>query len=231
MPIIEANPVNIGGTAIGGRKTTIVTSIFSVESVSLLSKFRDDTYDPRLVYEVRYDLFRRGNGNDLRNLVSGLKDLSVDFIFTYRFNTKEEGRLMYETAISLDVPALDIEVGGMTGIDLGAYGGTVIISTHDFKGGRVSHMLNGMMRLGGNIYKLASSYSDPHGFLLDLSDLYTFKRDSRVPVSLVPMGDGNSALRLFSGYMISDIVYASAEAGTAPGQLSRKDYDEFFRRF
>ncbi|MCL5667428.1 MAG: type I 3-dehydroquinate dehydratase [Candidatus Thermoplasmatota archaeon] len=231
MPIIEANPVSIGATAIGGRKTTIVTSIFSVDSVSLLSKFRDGTYNPRLVYEVRYDLFRDRDLGDLRKLVSGLKDMSVDFIFTYRFSSEQEGRLMYETAISLDVPALDIEVGGITRIDLAPYGGTVIISTHDFKGGRVSHMLNGMMRLGGNIYKFASSYSDPHGFLLDLSDLYTFKRDSRVPVSLVPMGDGNSALRLFSGYMISDIVYASAEAGTAPGQLSRKDYEEFFGKF
>ncbi|MCL5441900.1 MAG: type I 3-dehydroquinate dehydratase [Candidatus Thermoplasmatota archaeon] len=231
MPIIEANPVNIGGTAIGGRKTTIVTSIFSGDSDSLLSRFRDGTYDPGFVYEVRYDLFRERDSGDLGKLVSGLKDLSVDFIFTYRFSAGQEGRLMYETAIALDVPALDIEVGVMPGIDLSAYGGTVIISTHDFKGGRVSHMLSGMMRLGGNIYKFASSYSDPHGFLLDLSDLYTFKRDSRVPVSLVPMGDGNSALRLFSGYMISDIVYASAEAGTAPGQLSRKDYKEFFGKF
>jgi 3-dehydroquinate dehydratase-1 len=231
MPIIEANPVSIGSTAIGGRRTTIVTSIFSADSASMLSKFRDGTYNPRLVYEIRYDLFSGGGLEDLRKLASGLKDLSVDYIFTYRFSSEREGRKMYETAISLDVPALDIEVRGMTGIDLAPYRGTVVISTHDFNGGRVSHMLNGMMRLGGNIYKFASSYSDPHGFLLDLSDLYTFKRESRIPLSLVPMGDGNSALRLFSGYMISDIVYASAETGTAPGQLSRKDYEEFFGKF
>ncbi|QRF75936.1 3-dehydroquinate dehydratase [Thermoplasmatales archaeon] len=231
MPIIAAEPVKIGRSDIGGRKTTIVTSIFSADSMSLLSRFNDGYYGKGLVYEIRYDLFHAKGKAELEKLISALNGMSLDFVFTYRFIDSREGKEMYDTAISLGAPAIDIDVSCINWIDLSRYRGTVIISTHDFNGGRVSHMLNGMMKFGGDIYKLASTYTDPHGFLLDLSDLYSFKKENRVPLSLVPMGMENSAFRLFSGYLLSDIVYASGESLSADGQLTRKEYEDFYKKF
>jgi 3-dehydroquinate dehydratase type I len=107
----------------------------------------------------------------------------------------------------------------------------VILSTHDFEGGRVSHMLRAMLKLGGDIFKLASSYKNAHAFLLDMSDLYTLKEELKVPIVLVPMGEKNSVLRLFSGYFLSDIVYASSGRNTAEGQLTRQEYEKFLEKY
>lgn len=231
MPIIEATPVMIGDKRIGGEKATIATSVFAKSAESFMSRFSDGSYPKSYLYEIRYDLFQERSVENLRELLSFLNSQDIDFIFTFRFTERSDGIRMYNTAVEMNAPAIDIDISGMTGISFDSYKGTRIISSHDYEGRRISHMLNGMAKLDGDIYKLASNYTDMHAFLLDMSDLCTVKENLKVPLVFVPMGKKNSALRLFSGFMLSDIVYAGTEKTTADGQLTRKEYEDFFKRF
>ncbi|MEM0155462.1 MAG: type I 3-dehydroquinate dehydratase [Thermoplasmataceae archaeon] len=231
MPLIEAAPVMIGKIKIGGEKATVVTSIFSKSSVSLLNELQRGIYNPDFLYEIRYDLFKQTSVEELRSIFEYLQKRRLNFIFTYRAAGSPLMKELYQLAIDMQAPAIDIDVSSFTGVELESFGGTVILSTHDFQGARVSHMLRAMLKLGGNIFKLASSYASSNAFLLDMFDLYTMKEELKVPLAFIPMGERNSALRLFSGYFLSDIVYARAGQKTAEGQLTRSDYERFFRKF
>lgn len=231
MPRIRGNQTFIGKIPIGNPKSTIVVSIYDRNSREFIEKLENGNLSPRNLYEIRYDLFDEKSPEDLVFLLKELDQIDVDYIFTYRTTNSEIFSKMYGVALDKLAPAVDMDVTMHRQFRRKPVDGKLMLSYHAENHREIPEALSEMKIFDPDLYKIASFYEGEIEFLQDLISLYQFKEESRKPFSFIPMGSGNSFLRVVSAYAISDFVYARNDSGTAEGQLTYEEYEKIFRYF
>jgi 3-dehydroquinate dehydratase/shikimate dehydrogenase len=140
--------------------------------------------------------------------------------------SEEERRAILSDALALGAEYVDLEWNGTCADLMQRTGGRrVIVSHHDFSG--VPADLNGlsqaMLSSGAEIVKIAITAHS----LRDCLTLRAIGKNTRVPVSLIAMGEPGIASRVLAGWMGSCWTYAGD--GVAPGQIPAKRMHEEFR--
>ena len=143
--------------------------------------------------------------------------------------SEEERRSILSEALSLGAEYVDLEFRGSCADLMEKTGGRrVILSHHDFEGmpADIDAMSREMLASGAEVVKLAITAHS----LSDTLKLREIGKNTRVPMSLIAMGDAGIASRVLATWMGSCWTYAGE--GVAPGQLSeRLMHDEYrFRR-
>ena len=150
----------------------------------------------------------------------------------YFAGSEEERRSILSDALSLGAEYVDVEWNGSCADLVERTGGRrVILSHHDFKGvpADLRDKAQAMLSSGAEIVKLAVTAHS----LRDCVTLRDIGRNTRVPMSLIAMGEAGIASRVLASWMGSCWTYAGdAAASNAPGQISaRQMLDEYrFRR-
>jgi 3-dehydroquinate dehydratase/shikimate dehydrogenase len=143
--------------------------------------------------------------------------------------SEEERRTILSEALALGAEYVDLEWQGSC-LDLmeRTGGRRVVLSHHDFTGvpADLTAMAQAMLSTGAEVVKLAVTASR----LGDCLTLRTIGKNTRVPMSLIAMGEAGIASRVLATWMGSCWTYAGD--GVAPGQISeRLMQDEYrFRR-
>jgi 3-dehydroquinate dehydratase/shikimate dehydrogenase len=132
--------------------------------------------------------------------------------------SEEERRAVLSEALSLGAEYVDVEWQGGACADLLAQSGgrSIVLSHHDFTGvpRDLEQIAQAMLSSGAEVVKLAVKASR----LTDNFRLRAIGNDTRVPMSLVAMGDAGMASRVLASWMGSCWTYAGE--GVAPGQIS-----------
>ena len=143
--------------------------------------------------------------------------------------SEEERRLILSEALALGAEYVDLEWNGPC-VDLmqSTGGRRVILSHHDFSGvpNDLREMAQAMLASGAEVIKLAITAHR----LRDCLTLRDIGKNTRVPMSLIAMGEAGLASRVLASWMGACWTYAGD--GAAPGQLpASRMQDEFrFRR-
>lgn len=214
-----------------GSETAIATSIFDHDAEAMVKGFKSGRRKPEHLYEIRFDLFRKRDENELSVILDFLNSIEVDYIFTFRSPDGDDLRKFYGMAADYEVPAVDVEVSVFDELARDATFRTLVLSHHSYSGEKVVDSCREILRQSPDIIKLASSYSRYEDFQDDFIELQRIKRETAKCMSFIPMGAGNSFLRVLSAYVISDLVYAREDSQTAEGQLTRMDYESSFKIF
>jgi 3-dehydroquinate dehydratase/shikimate dehydrogenase len=143
--------------------------------------------------------------------------------------SEEERRAILSEALALGAEYVDLEWRGTCADLMERTGGRrVILSHHDFQGvpADLGSMSRDMLASGAEVVKLAITAHH----LSDCLILRDIGKNTRVPMSLVAMGEAGIATRVLAGWMGSCWTYS--DAGAVPGQLSeRLMHDKYrFRR-
>lgn len=143
--------------------------------------------------------------------------------------SEEERRVILSEALALGAEYVDLEWRGSCADLMERTGGRrVILSHHDFNGmpSDLDAISHDMLASGAEIVKIAITARS----LSDCLTLRAIGKNTRVPMSLIAMGEAGIATRVLASWMGSCWTYAGDNA--APGQLSeRVMHDEFqFRR-
>lgn len=231
MPLIGCTGTWLGKINMDGRETVIATSIFDHDSEALMEAFKSGRRKKEQLYELRYDLFRKKDEKELSSIVDFLNSMEVDYIFTYRSTDVEDLVRFYGLASDMGTPAADIEVSVLGDLNADLKFRTLVLSHHSYSGEKIQQSCREILSLSPDIVKLASSYSRYEDFQDDFIVLQKIKKETGKCMSFIPMGSGNSFLRIVSAYVISDLAYAKEDSQTAEGQLTRSDYETFFRLF
>jgi 3-dehydroquinate dehydratase / shikimate dehydrogenase len=140
--------------------------------------------------------------------------------------SEEERRAILSEALALGAEYVDLEWNGAC-VDLmeRTGGRRVIVSHHDFAGvpADLGGLAHAMLSSGAEIVKLAIT---AHG-LRDCLTLRAIGKNTRVPMSLIAMGEPGVPSRVLAGWMGSCWTYAGD--GAAPGQIPAKRIQEEFR--
>lgn len=231
MPLIDCKAVQAGNKKIGGGLPTIVTSAYGKSADDFIESFKNGKRNESYLYEIRYDLFKSRNLQDAKRILDFLNDRSVDYIFTFRSEETDLALSYYEVASRCEATAVDIEFSVWKEIqDKGSYK-TLILSYHSFDGNSILAHYKEISSAGSDVIKLASTYNKFDSYNEDLLGLKEMKARDRKCLAFVPMGRNNAFLRVFSGYVLSDLVYAKEDTETAEGQLTRGQYENFFSSF
>lgn len=231
MPLIRCNRTSIGKKVLDGSETQIATSIFDHDAETLENAFRSGRRKPDLLYEIRFDLFNKKDGGELSAILDFLNSSDVDYIFTFRSTNGDDLRNFYSIAADNHVPAADIEISQFGKLPSDVKFNTLILSHHSYTGEKVQDSCKEIISQNPGVVKLASSYGKFEDFQEDFIELQKVKRETGKCMSFIPMGAGNSFLRVLSAYVLSDLVYAKEDTQTAEGQLTRTDYESFFKVF
>lgn len=140
--------------------------------------------------------------------------------------SEEERRAILSEALALGAEYVDLEWRGTCADLMERTGGRrVILSHHDFKGvpADLGTMSREMLASGAEIVKLAITA----GSLGDCLTLRDIGKHTRVPMSLIAMGEAGIATRVLAGWMGSCWTYAGD--GVAPGQLSERVLHDEYR--
>ncbi len=181
-------------------------------------------------YEIRYDLFYEQSEENLVKILNFLNANNVMYIFTFR--SKDNKKLIdtYNIAINNNAPVIDIDINSFN-YDRSIFKNSkLMISYHGNNDDNVIKILNNIMKIKPDIYKIALTYTNNEKFINDLNKIYKFKSKNKIKIAFIPMGNKNSFLRVVSG-IVSDILYARYIDNTAPGQLSIEDYNNVFKIF
>jgi 3-dehydroquinate dehydratase / shikimate dehydrogenase len=143
--------------------------------------------------------------------------------------SEDERRAILCEALSLGAEYVDLEWKGSCADLLERTGGRrIVMSHHDFEGvpADLDALAQAMLASGAEVVKLAITARG----LRDNVTLRNIGRNTRVPMSLIAMGDAGLPSRVLATWMGSCWTYAGE--GAAPGQLSeRVMHDEYrFRR-
>jgi 3-dehydroquinate dehydratase/shikimate dehydrogenase len=143
--------------------------------------------------------------------------------------SEEERRSILSEALALGAEYVDLEWNGTCADLMERTGGRrVILSHHDFGGmpADIRGMAQSMLASGAEVVKLAITAER----LRDCLTLRDIGKNTRVPMSLIAMGEAGLASRVLATWMGSCWTYSGE--GVAPGQLAPKQmHDEYrFRR-
>ena len=143
--------------------------------------------------------------------------------------SEEERRAILSEALSLGAEYVDLEWKGSCADLMERTGGRrIVMSHHDFEGvpSDLDDLARAMLASGAEVVKLAITARD----LRDNVTLRNIGKNTRVPMSLVAMGDAGLPSRVLATWIGSCWTYAGDAA--APGQISeRLMHDEYrFRR-
>ncbi len=182
-------------------------------------------------YEIRYDLFSDKSGENLIKILNFLNENNVLYIFTFRSDDNNELMNIYSIAVKNSAPVIDIDINSFN-YDRSIFKNSrLMISYHGNNDDNVIKILNRITEIKPDIYKVALTYTSNEKFISDLNEVYKFKSIHKINMAFVPMGENNSFLRVVSGGLVSDILYARYIKNTAPGQLSMEDYNSIFKIF
>ena len=209
----------------------VYTSVFFQDFAHMKSEFENNLKSYSNHYEIRYDLFRDRSMKNLKNTLQYLNSHEIDYIFTFRSSDKNNIELMYSTAMEYAPPVIDVDMGSFVFENDFFKGSRLMISFHGKNDDDVPTILNHMSRLKPDIYKVALSYTDTGKFLSDLHFVYLYKKQNNIKIAYIPMGTGNSFLRVVSAYIVSDYSYASYGQPTAPGQISSDQFNSVLGMF
>lgn len=143
--------------------------------------------------------------------------------------SEEERRAILAEALALGAEFVDLELQGSCADLLQQTGGRrIVLSHHDFERmpADVNALAQAMLGSGAEVVKLAVMASR----LTDNVTLREIGKNTRVPMSLIAMGEAGLASRVLANWMGSCWTYAGQ--GVAPGQISEQlMHDEYrFRR-
>jgi 3-dehydroquinate dehydratase/shikimate dehydrogenase len=143
--------------------------------------------------------------------------------------SEEERRTLLAEALALGAEYVDLEWQGSCADLMERTGGRrVVLSHHDFSGipPGLRDLSQAMLGSGAEVVKIAVAASR----LSDCLRLRAIGQQTRVPVSLIAMGEAGIPSRVLASWMGSCWTYAGE--AIAPGQISeRRMHDEFrFRR-
>jgi 3-dehydroquinate dehydratase/shikimate dehydrogenase len=133
--------------------------------------------------------------------------------------SEEERRAILAEALALGAEFVDLEWRGSCADLMERTGGRrIVLSHHDFTGvpADVHDVAQAMLASGAEVVKLAVMASR----LGDCLTLREIGRNTRVPMSLIAMGEAGLASRVLASWMGSCWTYAGQ--GVAPGQLSEQ---------
>jgi 3-dehydroquinate dehydratase/shikimate dehydrogenase len=144
----------------------------------------------------------------------------------YFAGSEEERRSILADALALGAEYVDLEWNG-TCADLmeRTRGRRVILSHHDFSGvpADIHDKAASMLASGAEVVKLAVTASS----LRDCLTLREIGRSTRVPMSLIAMGEAGIASRVLASWMGSCWTYAGD--AVAPGQISAQHMQDEYR--
>ena len=139
--------------------------------------------------------------------------------------SEEERRTILSEALSLGAEYVDLEWQGSCADLMQKTGGRrIVFSHHDFSGvpADLPQLSQAMLASGAEVVKIAATAHK----LADLLTLRAVGQQTRVPVSLVAMGDAGIPSRVLAGWFGSCWTYAGDNA--APGQISAQRMTEEF---
>jgi 3-dehydroquinate dehydratase/shikimate dehydrogenase len=140
--------------------------------------------------------------------------------------SEEERRAILAEALSLGAEFVDLEWRGTCADLMEQTGGRrIVLSHHDFNGipTDVQGLAHSMLASGAEVVKLAVMASR----LSDNITLREIGKNTRVPMSLIAMGEAGLASRVLANWMGSCWTYAGH--GVAPGQISEQVMHEEYR--
>jgi 3-dehydroquinate dehydratase / shikimate dehydrogenase len=140
--------------------------------------------------------------------------------------SEEERRSILSEALALGAEYVDLEWNGTCADLMERTGGRrVILSHHDFTGvpGDLADMAHAMLASGAEVVKLAVTAHR----LSDCLTLRAIGKKTRVPVSLIAMGEAGLVSRVLATWMGSCWTYAGD--GVAPGQRPLKAMHDDYR--
>lgn len=140
--------------------------------------------------------------------------------------SEEERRAILAEALALGAEFVDLEWKGSCADLMEQTGGRrIVLSHHNFEGvpADVRELAHAMLASGAEVVKLAVMASR----LSDNVTLRDIGKNTRVPVSLIAMGEAGLPSRVLANWMGSCWTYAGQ--GVAPGQLSDRVMHEQYR--
>ena len=136
--------------------------------------------------------------------------------------SEEERRSILTEAFALGAEYVDLEWNGTCADLMERTGGRrVILSHHDFSGmpADIGAKAQSMLSSGAEVVKLAVTANR----LRDCLTLREIGKKTRVPMSLIAMGEAGLATRVLASWMGSCWTYSGD--GVAPGQISVRQID------
>ncbi|KAA8922309.1 type I 3-dehydroquinate dehydratase [Thermoplasma sp.] len=224
MPLYSGDRISIGKFVIGSPMPIVVTSVFYEDVETFIEKLQNRTLSDRNLYEIRFDMFTEREVSDEEELISALREMDIDYIFTFRGKDAKE---YYETAIRKMAPAVDIDMDLIGKINVKPSVTRIIGSYHTSDPAAMMNALETMMASDVDMVKVACSYSDDQEFLADLNRIIDVRKGRKKPMAFIPMG--RTFWRALAGYYVSDIVYAMNERPTAYGQPPADYYYQAFK--
>jgi 3-dehydroquinate dehydratase-1 len=209
----------------------IYTSIFFDDFKQMKFEFEHSMKNYSHHYEIRYDLFKKHSMDELEKILQYLNSIDVDYIFTFRSGEKSEIEKVYGKAINYSPPIIDIDMNSFIFKNQPFKDSKLMISYHGKNDDNVKIKLKRMEELKPDIYKIALTYIDYNKFIKDLQYIRAYKKENKVKIAYIPMGNLNSFLRVISAYFVSDYSYASYKEATAPGQITLEQFHTIFNMF
>ena len=202
----------------------------TADTTAELRTRRDQVVDADLI-ELRVDTVKDPSA------AAALAGRKKPVIFTCRpksqgghfAGSEEERRAILSEALALGAEFVDLEFTGSCADLMERTGGRrIVLSHHDFDGvpANLPELAQAMLSSGAEVVKLAITARG----LRDNVTLRHIARGTRVPMSLIAMGDAGLPSRVLATWIGSCWTYAGN--GVAPGQISdRVLHDEYrFRR-
>lgn len=218
--------MHIGRFEVGRNSKNVAVSLFSDTSLDLVTLFENSVLPSSRLYEIRYDLFAKKSGPDLKYLIGGLGSLDISYIFTFR-GVPEEVIKFNKIAVDMNVPALDVDLS-LAGT-VGRNFGNTIVSQHLSDRRPTVREMEELLDENCGMVKLAVTYGDYGEFMQDCLKSLELRKRFDKPFTLVPMGEKSRGMRIASFVMVSDLAYARLEKETAPGQLTYEEYRKILR--
>ena len=140
--------------------------------------------------------------------------------------SEEERRAILNEALALGAEYVDLEwQGGCADLIERTGGRRIVLSHHDFNGvpSDLRNLTQAMLASGAEVVKVAVMASR----LSDCVTLRALGRNTRVPISLIAMGEAGMPSRVLASWMGSCWTYAGD--GVAPGQITAERMQDEFR--
>ena len=199
----------------------------TADTTAELRARRDEVTDADMV-ELRLDTVKDPSA------AAALADRRKPVIITCRpksegghfSGSEEERRSILSEALALGAEFVDLEWNGTCADLLERTGGRgVILSHHDFSGmpTDIRARAESMLSSGAEVVKLAVAANR----LRDCLTLREIGQKTRMPMSLIAMGEAGLASRVLAGWMGSCWTYCGD--GVAPGQISAREMQDEYR--
>jgi len=201
----------------------VITSVFGKNPDDLFVKLSSVAADTRRIFEVRFDLFTDHHMESLAAIIGYMNRRKLRYVFTYRTEDADDALEKYQYAARNSALAVDLDMR-LKELANDLQGKTpVILSYHGNGEWDLQEIMKNMIMFQAQSYKLANTYSDIDLFLSDLAAMTSLRDKIENPLSFIPMGTGNSFLRVISASLVSDFTYSMLDNESAPGQ---KSYDQ-----